>query len=63
MLWRWKQAVWVIWLTWGRNERVESRMTPRLRIWLEGADEGAIDIEFGFQSGAGKGVWANDHDF
>ena len=54
--WRWKKAVLVIWLTWGRNERVGSRMTPRLRIWV---DNGAINIEFEFQSEAGKGVWAN----
>ena len=36
MLRRWKKAVLVMWLTWGRNERVGSKVTPRLRIWVEG---------------------------
>lgn len=36
MFLRWKNAVLVIWLTWGTNERVGSRMTPRLRTCLEG---------------------------
>ena len=25
-----------MWLAWGRNERVGSRMIPRLRTWVEG---------------------------
>ena len=33
---RWKKIVLVIWLTWGRKERVGSRITPRLRILVEG---------------------------
>ena len=36
MLWRWKKAVLVMLLTWSRNERVESKVTPRLWIWVEG---------------------------
>ena len=36
MFLRWKKAVLVTWLTWGRNERVGSRMTPRLRTRVEG---------------------------
>jgi len=26
----------VMWLAWGRKERVESRMIPRLLTWVEG---------------------------
>ena len=36
MLRRWKNAVLVTWLTWDWKERVESRMTPRLRTEVEG---------------------------
>ena len=36
MFLRWKKAVLVICLTWGRNDRVGSKMTPRLRIRSEG---------------------------
>ena len=35
MFLRWKKAVFVMWLTWGRNEREGSNMTPRLRICFE----------------------------
>ena len=35
MLRRWKNAVLVILFTWGRNDRVGSKMIPRLRMWLE----------------------------
>ena len=30
-----EKAVLVMWLTWGRIERVGSKVTPRLRIWVE----------------------------
>ena len=36
MFLRWKKADLVTWLAWGRNERVGSKMMPRLRTWLEG---------------------------
>ena len=32
MFLRWKKAVFVIWFTSGRNERVGSRMIPKLRM-------------------------------
>ena len=35
MLRRWKNAVLVILFTWGRNDRVGSKMIPRLRMWVE----------------------------
>ena len=36
MFLRWKKAVLVTWLTWGRNESVGSRIMPRLRTRVEG---------------------------
>ena len=36
MFLRGKKAVYVIWFIWGRNERVGSRMIPRLRTRVEG---------------------------
>ena len=36
MFLRWKKAVLVTWLTWGRNESVGSKMMPRLRTRVEG---------------------------
>ena len=32
MFLRWRKAVFVIRFKWGRNERVESRMIPKLRM-------------------------------
>ena len=33
---RWKKAVFVIWFIWVRNERVGSRIIPRLRTRVKG---------------------------
>lgn len=36
MFLRWKKAVLVTWLAWGKKERVGFKMIPRLRTWVEG---------------------------
>ena len=51
MLRRWEKADLVMWLTWGRNERVGSKVTARLWIWVEGVTM-AINIECEILSGS-----------
>ena len=63
MFWRWKKAVFLMWLKCRKKERVGSRMIPRLRISVEGVTRVPSIIECETVVGACEGVRTNDYDF
>ena len=58
-----KKAVLVIWLTWGRKERVRVQDNSKVPDFGGGGDGGAVTVKGEALSGVSEGVRTNDEDF